>query len=169
MSSPERKAAVRAALRRLTTEVDGLDQRAANHFGLNRSDLRCLDVLRATGPTTPTALAAAVGMTTGGLSLALDRLELAGYVARRPNKSDRRSVLIDATDELARVEGEVFGPLGQRMNRIISRYQDEELAVIQDFLERTAEAAAAAAPPGHGQGRTRVVATRQAGRRESFR
>ncbi len=161
MSSPDQNAAVRAALRRLTIKVDGLDQRAADHFGLNRSDLRCLDVLRATGPTTPTTLAAAIGMTSGGLSLALDRLELAGYVARRPNTADRRSVWIEATDELARVEGEVFGPLGKRMTRIIARYPDHELAVIQDFLERAAEAVAAA-PQSQHQKHSRVVAARQA-------
>jgi DNA-binding MarR family transcriptional regulator len=147
VSSPDQQTAVRAALRRLTTEVDGLDQRAADHFAVNRTDLRCLDVLRSTGPTTPTRLAAAVGMTSGGLSLALDRLESAGYVTRQRNDADRRSVLVHATAELARIEGVVFAPLGQQMVRIIARYTDEELAVIHDFLTKTAVAIAGAAPP----------------------
>ena len=152
MSSDELRTGVRTALRRLTTEVDGLDHRTATHFGINRSDLRCLDVLRGIGPATPTALAAAVGMTSGGLSLALDRLERLGYIARRPNSEDRRSVLIEATEHLAQVEREVFGPLGQRMNRIVGRYDDAELATIKDFLERTADAAAASALPETGRG-----------------
>jgi DNA-binding MarR family transcriptional regulator len=142
VSSQDKAITVRAALRRLTAEIDGLDQRTANHFGINRSDLRCLDVLRGLGPTTPTTLASAVGMTTGGLSLALDRLEAAGYVTRRPNSNDRRSVIIEPTEHLAQVEREIFGPLGRRMGEIIARYPEADLEVIRDFLDRVAEAAA---------------------------
>ena len=144
VSSQDKAIAVGAAMRRLTAEIDGLDQRAANRFGINRSDLRCLDVLRGLGPTTPTTLAGAVGMTTGGLSLALDRLETAGYVTRRPNANDGRSVIIEPTEHLAHVEREIFGPLARGMGEIIARYRDADLEVIRDFLDRVAEAAAGA-------------------------
>ena len=144
MSSQDKAIDVRAALRRFTAEIDGLDQRAANRFGINRSDLRCLDVLRGVGPTTPTTLARAVGMTTGGLSLALDRLEDAGYVTRRPNANDRRSVIVEPTEHLAQIEREIFGPLVRRMGEIIARYRDADLEVIRDFLDRVAGAAAGA-------------------------
>ena len=120
VSSQDKAPAVGAAMRRLTAEIDGLDQRAASRFGINRSDLRCLDVLRGVGPTTPTTLAGAVGMTTGGLSLALDRLESAGYVTRRPNANDRRSVIVEPTEHLAQVEREIFGPLVRGMGEIIA-------------------------------------------------
>ena len=144
VSSQDKAIAVGAAMRRLTAEIDGLDQRAANRFGINRSDLRCLDVLRGLGPTTPTTLAGAVGMTTGGLSLALDRLETAGYVTRRPNANDGRSVIVEPTEHLAQVEREIFGPLVRGMGEIIARYSEADLEVIRDFLERVAEAAASA-------------------------
>jgi DNA-binding MarR family transcriptional regulator len=144
VSSHDKARDVRVALRRLTTEIDGLDQRAATRFGINRSDLRCLDMLRAVGPATPTMLATAVGMTTGGLSLALDRLEAAGYVTRRPNSNDRRSVIVEPTERLAQVEREIFGPLGRRIGEIFARYPDGDLDVIRDFLDRVAEATAEA-------------------------
>ena len=144
VSSQDKSIEVRAALRRLTAEIDGLDQRAANRFGVNRSDLRCLDMLRAVGPATPTTLARAVGMTTGGLSLALDRLAAAGYVNRRPNSNDRRSVIVEPTEHLAQVEREVFGPLGRRIGEIFAHYQEADLVVIRDFLDRVADAAAEA-------------------------
>jgi DNA-binding MarR family transcriptional regulator len=144
VSSQDKAMAVGAAMRRLTAEIDGLDQRAANHLGINRSDLRCLDVLRGVGPSTPTTLAGAVGMTTGGLSLALDRLEAAGYVTRRPNANDRRSVIVEPTEHLAHAEAEIFGPLVRQMREIIGRYRDADLEVIRDFLDRVAAAAAGA-------------------------
>ena len=101
-------------------------------------------MLRAVGPATPTTLASAVGMTTGGLSLALDRLEAAGYVTRRPNSNDRRSVIVEPTEHLAHVEREIFGPLARGMGEIIARYREADLEVIRDFLDRVADAAARA-------------------------
>jgi hypothetical protein len=76
--------------------------------------------------------------------LALDRLEAAGYINRRPNANDRRSVIIEPTEQLARVEREIFGPLVSRMGEIIARYRDGDLELIRDFLDRLAEAAAGA-------------------------
>lgn len=134
---------VRAALRRLTTEIDGVDQRAAARFGISRTDLRCIDVLRTTGPLTATELAASVGLTSGGLSIALERLERAGYASRRRHPDDRRKVIVEATAAVEPLELEVFGALGKSMAAVITSYDDRQLVVIQNYLERTAEAIAA--------------------------
>jgi len=75
---------VRSAMRRLTTEIDGLDECAAAHFGVNRTDLRVIDTLRSRGPLTASELASAVGLTSGGLSIALERLERLGSAAAPP-------------------------------------------------------------------------------------
>jgi DNA-binding MarR family transcriptional regulator len=42
-------------------------------------------------------LAAKMGVTTGTLTVTVDRLEKAGLVARAPNESDRRSFLVELT------------------------------------------------------------------------
>src|SRR5689334_19344681 len=88
-------AAVLSELRGLSTEIDRLDQRAADRFGVNRTDLRALELLGAAGKLAPTALAAAIGFTTGGVTTVLDRLERAGYVRRRPDPDDRRKVVVE--------------------------------------------------------------------------
>ena len=44
-------------LRALSTEIDRLDQAAADRYGLNRTDMRALDILGRSGPIAPTALA----------------------------------------------------------------------------------------------------------------
>ena len=85
-------------MRRLATETDGLDQRAANRFGISRTDLQLIDRLRSDGPQTPSQLARSVGLTSGGLSIALERLERVGYIHRSQHPDDRRSVLVQATD-----------------------------------------------------------------------
>jgi len=64
-----------AGVRALGMEIDRLDQVAADRFGLNRTDMRVLDILSTTGPLTPTVLADLLGFTTGGVTTVLDRLE----------------------------------------------------------------------------------------------
>jgi DNA-binding MarR family transcriptional regulator len=53
------------------------------------------------GPQRPHDLATTTGMTTGGLSKLLDRMEAFGVVHRRPGRvaGDRRAVFVDITDE----------------------------------------------------------------------
>ena len=126
-------------MRRLSTEIDGLDQRAANRFGINRTDLHLIDVLRTSGPLTATHLARAVGLTSGGLSIALDRLERLDYVRRSQHPDDRRSVLIEATEVLAPLEAEVFGPVTQRIRKLLGTYSRDELETIKHYLEQAAE------------------------------
>src|SRR5262249_36550769 len=135
-------------MRRLSTEIDALDQRAADHFGINRTDLQLIDVLRSKGPLTATQLARAVGLTSGGLSIALDRLERVGYVRRSQHPDDRRSVLVEATEALAPLEAEVFGQLGERTKKLLKTYTREQLITIKHYLEQAAEITRTSARPG---------------------
>src|SRR6516225_6226789 len=137
---------VRGAMRRLSIEIDGLDQRAAEHFGISRTDLRVIDNLRSSGPLTPSQLARAVGLTSGGLSIALERLERIGYIRRSRHPQDRRSVVVEATDAVVPFETAVFGALGSNMNRLLAGYGDEELQTIKHYLEQVATLTAASRP-----------------------
>lgn len=143
--SPEEAAAIedaRTALRRLTSEIDALDGRAAQHFGLHRTDLHCLDLLASRGPLTPSELAHATSLTSGGMSIALDRLERAGLARRVRNPDDRRSVLVEATD-LTRQRGqEFFGPLADIERELLARHSLRELRAIHAFLDDLASAIA---------------------------
>src|SRR6516162_1274770 len=98
-------------LRALSTEIDRLDQAAADQYGLNRTDMRALDIVGRAGPLAPTALARLLGFTTGGVTTVLDRLERAGYVRRRADAADRRRLVVEATAATAARDREVFGNL----------------------------------------------------------
>ena len=137
-SRSELVAAALVAIRRLGTEVDGLDQRAASRFGISRTDLHLIDRLRSEGPQTPSQLARSVGLTSGGLSIALERLERIGYISRSQHPNDRRSVLVETTDAIAPLETEVFGALIQQMISLLENYNDKELATIRDYLDHAA-------------------------------
>jgi DNA-binding MarR family transcriptional regulator len=125
-----------AALRALAREIDRTDQEAADRFGVNRTDLRAVELLATAGALAPTALAATLGFTTGGVTTVIDRLERAGYARRRPDPNDRRRVIVEATERLRAREAEIFGELLRSTEGLVASYSDAELATIHDFLER---------------------------------
>ncbi|HEX5414096.1 MAG TPA: MarR family transcriptional regulator [Chloroflexota bacterium] len=125
------------SLRALAAEIDHLDEIAAARLGVNRTDLRCLERLGATGATSPTVLAVALGLTTGGMTAVIDRLEQAGYARRRPDPRDRRKIIVEGTDQLAARQEEIFGALLRETRTLVASYSDAELELIRDFLERS--------------------------------
>jgi DNA-binding MarR family transcriptional regulator len=155
MSERALPARVTERLRALSTEIDRLDQAAADRYGLNRTDMRALDILGRAGPLAPTDLARLLGFTTGGVTTVLDRLERAGYVRRRPASADRRRLVVETTEATAARDAEVFGGLIRQTTDLLATYTDDQLQVIHDFLTRTrqltaayADALSSAAEPG---------------------
>jgi len=159
MSQRALAAQVTDSLRGLSTEIDRLDQVAADRYGLNRTDMRALDIVGRSGPLAPTALARLLGFTTGGVTTVLDRLERAGYARRYPDPRDRRRVVVEATQATAARDREIFGGLIHQTGDLLASYTDGQLAVIDDFLVRvrqlTAAYADALSPDRAGPGRRR--------------
>ena len=136
MSEPALPARVAGSLRALSTEIDRLDQAAADRYGLNRTDMRALDIIGRAGPLAPTDLARLLGFTTGGATTVLDRLERAGYIRRRADTSDRRRLVVETTAATANRDQEVFGDLIRQTGELLATYTDDQLQVIDDFLTR---------------------------------
>jgi len=150
-------------LRALSTAQDRLDQYAAHRFGINRTDLRALDLIGQAGVTSPTALAAALGMSTGATSAVLDRLEAAGYARRDPDPGHRRRTLVRQTARAEELGEVIFGPVIGGTLSEAATYPDAALARIAEFLSAhrallnrylaaVSPAASATAPdsaPGH--------------------
>jgi DNA-binding MarR family transcriptional regulator len=124
-------------LRALSTEMDRLDQVAAERYGLNRTDMRGLEIVSRQGPLAPTELARLLGLTTGGVTTVIDRIERAGYVRRRPDRSDRRRLLVEATPLTTARDIEVFADLVRATAESLAAYSARDLAMIHGFLETT--------------------------------
>jgi DNA-binding MarR family transcriptional regulator len=134
---------VARSLRALSAEIDRLDQGAADQYGLNRTDMRALDILGQAGPLAPTALARRLGFTTGGVTTVLDRLDRAGYIRRQPDPGDRRRQVVEITEATTARDQEVFGDLIRATSDLLASYTDDQLQVIEDFLNRTRQLTAA--------------------------
>src|SRR5690242_14276855 len=81
-------------IRRFSTAVVLFNQMVAEKVLLHPTDVQCLNLLELLGTSTPGKLAEGMCLTTGGVTVMLDRLERAGYIKREPNPDDRRSLLV---------------------------------------------------------------------------
>ena len=62
-------------------------------------------MLELLGPLTPKVLGQYSGLSSGGVTVVLDRLEKGGYIRRQANPNDGRSVLVDfSPGELRKVK-----------------------------------------------------------------
>lgn len=114
--------------------VDAFDQAVADHLGINRTDLRCLDLLHRDGAMSAGDLARACGLTTGALTRLLDRIERTGYARRVHDARDRRRVVVELTPLARKRAAELYGPVGSTGVASLERYSTDQLMTIRDFL-----------------------------------
>ncbi len=74
-----------------------LDNIAAAYGLSHRGDLETLTELSLVGPRSPSELAEDLLLTSGGMTVRLNRLQAAGLVERQPNPRDGRGVLVNIT------------------------------------------------------------------------
>jgi DNA-binding MarR family transcriptional regulator len=119
---------------------------------LSRHQASVLDHLDEIEPTTLNELARHMGVTPGTMSLAIDRLEHRGYVARLRDVADRRRVHVRLTSAGVRVRdaSSVLDP--ERVEALVARLDDADRDVALRGLELLARAAeeqmASSQPPG---------------------
>jgi DNA-binding MarR family transcriptional regulator len=113
---------------------DAFDEVACQKLGINRTDLRCLNIVDNQGPMTAGRLAEQSGLTTAAVTSVLDRLERAGYARRIRDQVDRRQVIVELTPLLAQRAGPIWGPLGEEARAAFARLSVEELNGVIDFF-----------------------------------
>lgn len=85
-----------ARIVRLNIAVTSALEEITGAAGIGLSDYLVLSVIRRSpnGRTAPSAICEVLGRTSGGMSLALNRLEAAGWVRRAVDRTDRRRVIV---------------------------------------------------------------------------
>lgn len=137
MTSGRREQLV-ALLQDYAGEAERLGQVFAGRHGLHPTDLHALlAVLRAEGvgePLTPGALGERLGLSTGATTAVVDRLESVGHVRRSRESADRRRVTLRHGEAAESVGAAFFGPLGARMDEVLTGFTDDELDSAARFL-----------------------------------
>jgi DNA-binding MarR family transcriptional regulator len=96
-----------------------------------------MDLLNTLGPMTAGELSERTGLTSGATTRLIDRLERVGYVRRCPDEVDRRCVIIEPVPENLEKLGALFQPLAEGMAELWSRFNDDELDVIVEFVRQS--------------------------------
>jgi DNA-binding MarR family transcriptional regulator len=144
MSSPEiekreSRAALLRELRRFASLGASYFRAAAAQTGMTDTDMQVLDTLVSGDDATAGQLAELTGLTTGAITGMLNRLEEAGLVRRERDPNDGRRVIVrlaSTTPGQSSALG-ALAALGDAWNEALSRYDDEQLALLLDFLKRS--------------------------------
>ena len=128
--------------RRMSTQTVFLHEAIARTAGLSATDTKCIDlILRGGGEKGVTAgyLSEKSGLTTGAITHILDRLERGGFVQRVRDKEDRRKVFVRVSVEKLEDLVPKYEAIGKAYLEMLGQYDDEELGLICEYLEKTAE------------------------------
>ncbi len=126
-------------IRAAQSATDRFDQAVADTLGLNRTDMRCLDILDRDGPVTAGRLAAQAGLTTGAITTAIDRLEDAGYARRIRDTDDRRRVYVELTDTARQLSGRFYGEHAALGEALYEHYSEDQIELLLEFVRGSRE------------------------------
>jgi len=99
----------------------------AESLGVNSTDLIAGSYLSEIGPMTAGELAKALGITTGAMTVAIDRLERIGFATRGNDTHDRRKVIIKPTKLPAKLLA-IRESATKDIRMIFSHYTDAEIS-----------------------------------------
>ena len=139
MSSPKNPKLMESLNREVRRFIAGailFNLKVAGEVGLNGTDMQCLNLLELQGSATPGELARWGYLTTGGVTVVLDRMEKAGYIRREPNPQDRRSSIVRPVPAKFRKLHALYRSKGQALIEVLSAYKEDELKLILDFFSR---------------------------------
>lgn len=123
-------------IRASQSATDRYDQAVADALGLNRTDMRLVDLLDREGRATAGELAAQSGLTTGAITTALDRLEEAGYARRVRDAADRRRVFVELAPGVRERAGAFYAEHARVAEALYRRYSEQEIELLLEFVRR---------------------------------
>lgn len=138
VETPATASATSWALRDLLLAAAVANLEIARRLGLTLGDLTALDHLLAGEPLGTGELAQRLGMRSPSATAVLDRLESAGHVRRAAHPTDRRRVVIEATDDGKARSERAVQPLIDELDRLAGSLREDEQEVVTSFLTQAA-------------------------------
>jgi DNA-binding MarR family transcriptional regulator len=130
---------VTARLSRIALHVARHQEEVFGRFGLNRGEVGVLSALRIAGPTnrlSPTRLFKGLMLSSAGITSRLDRLERRGFVKRTRDPNDRRGVLVELTDDGARILEEAVTANTERERELLAGLSVGEIEALAGLLKK---------------------------------
>lgn len=118
-------------------------ERNIHSLGLCYSDFAVLEVVLHKGPTAVNTIGDRVGLTSGSITAAVDRLASKGLVERRPHAADRRARVVHLTAAGRKLARTAFAEHEAAMERAAAGLTDAERGAAVDLLKKLGLAAQA--------------------------
>jgi DNA-binding MarR family transcriptional regulator len=106
----------------------------ADKVGMGLTDMQMVHMLQLYGPSTPSKLATWTGLSSGGVTVALDRLEKAGYVRREANPTDRRSLLVVLIPKSLQPMAGIYDKVESETRRMLGTLPAKDLEAVMRFF-----------------------------------
>jgi len=143
--------AIAARLQHFGLARDQMRSVLAVSAGLPPADLDALEHLEADGPLTQRQLGDRLSLTSGAITMLVDRLEQGHWARRRPHPTDRRYVLVELTEHAVTGTPPALAAYHARIWEIAASFPQDHLQAIASFLQAAADAAAATAAQLRGR------------------
>lgn len=127
-------ASLHRAVRLFIAGASFMSQRVADELALHPTDMQFVNLLDLLGPMTPGALAQCSGLSSGGVTVVLDRLEAAGYVRRAANPKDRRSVLVHLEPKRQQRVDANYRSVQKQFAAVTEQFSEAELKTLLRFF-----------------------------------
>ena len=124
------------AVRRSLAGAILFNQKVADEVGINLRDLQVIHLLQLHGPSQPRDLARWAFVTTGGMTVVLDRLEKTGYVKRERNPADRRSCIVHLIPKSLGKFVDAYQSKADLLAGVLSQFSDRDLRMLLRFYEQ---------------------------------
>ena len=136
---------VAACLQRFGLERDRMRASLAHAADISATDLDALEHLEADGPLTQRQLGERLSLTSGAITMLVDRLEHLGLVRRGPHPTDRRYILLELSPEAVKRAPAGLATYHARMRALAAETRPEHRAALCSFLLAASNAASEAA------------------------
>lgn len=131
---PLAAADIRNRLQRLSASHEKFERAVGRRLDVDAAGLAAMDRLITRGPATPTELARALEISTATMTLVLNRLEASGHVTREPHPSDRRKVVVTASESSTIQAHDNFMPLISGVDSLVNSLSVDDQLVVAGFL-----------------------------------
>jgi MarR family 2-MHQ and catechol resistance regulon transcriptional repressor len=145
MKKPETIDAPRLAivLARCWRAVGQIAEESVSEAGMCFTDFVALEALLHKGPLTITEIQEKVGLASGSMTAAVDRLEKKGFLRRKPAGNDRRAKLLELTPKGRQTVKEAFDHHAVALESAMKVLNDAEKIQLHALLKKLGLLAAA--------------------------
>ena len=104
--------------------------------GYSLPQMHAIEILGINGPLKMKNLSEKIGITTGTLTVTIDKLEKKGVVVRKANPEDRRSYVIELTEQGQKLHQEHSNYHLKLTEECISDFSDNEKKLFYDSIKK---------------------------------